>query len=162
MATANKSLSSYDEANMPAADGMRIGIAVSAWNKHITENLYKGAYETLCKHGVIPGNIIRADTPGSFELSLAAKWLLESKQVDAVICLGSVIRGETPHFDFVCSATAHGVQDVALKTGCPVIFGVLTDNTEQQALDRSGGKHGNKGVECAAAAIHMLALKRKL
>lgn len=156
MATTN--LSQYDSSKVPSAKGMKIGIVVSEWNADITENLLKGAYNTLLKHGVEEEDIVVKHVPGSFELPLGAQIILEKLYLDAVICLGSVIRGETSHFDFVCQAAALGVKDVSLKYNKPVVFGVLTDDTKQQALDRSGGKLGNKGDEAAITAIKMVAL----
>lgn len=156
MATENKNLSQYNLDEVPSADGMKIGIVVSEWNSSITENLFMGAYEALIECGCKSENIIRKNVPGSFELPLAAQFLLESADVDAVICLGSVIQGETKHFDYVCQTTANGIKDVSLKYNKAVIFGVLTDNNMQQAIDRSGGKHGNKGVEASITAIKMV------
>tara|TARA_Y100000385_G_scaffold98050_1_gene101425 strand:+ start:881 stop:1369 length:489 start_codon:yes stop_codon:yes gene_type:complete len=159
MATANKNLSDYNYNDVPAAEGMKFGIAVAEWNSEITEGLFKGAKEALLACGCTDANIIRKNVPGSFELPLAAQFFFESSKVDAVICLGSVIQGETKHFDYVCQTTALGIKDVSLKYNKPVIFGVLTDNNMQQAIDRSGGKHGNKGTEAAISAIKMLSLK---
>ena len=156
MATTN--LSKYDASKIPSAKGMKIGIVVAEWNADITENLLKGAYNTLLKHGIEEEDIIVNHVPGSFELPLGAQIILEKLYLDAVICLGSVIRGETSHFDFVCQAAALGVKDVSLKYNKPVVFGVLTDDTKQQAVDRSGGKLGNKGDEAAITAIKMVAL----
>lgn len=156
MATTN--LSQYDANKIPSAKGMKIGIVVSEWNTDITENLLKGAYNTLLKHGIKEEDIIVKHVPGSFELPLGAQIILEKLYLDAVICLGSVIRGETSHFDFVCQAAALGIKDVSLKHNKPIVFGVLTDDTKQQAVDRSGGKHGNKGDEAAITAIKMVAL----
>ncbi|MFP5470594.1 MAG: 6,7-dimethyl-8-ribityllumazine synthase [Bacteroidia bacterium] len=160
MATAN--LSHYDADSVPSAESMTFGIVVSEWNSTITFNLLKGAKETLLKHGAKEQNIYVSLVPGSFELALGAQLLIESRNVDGVVCLGSVIQGETKHFDFVCEATAKGIMDVNLKFGKPVIFGVLTDNTLQQAIDRSGGKLGNKGIECAIACIKMVDFQRGL
>ena len=160
MATANNNFSDFDYSQVPSAKDMRIGIVVAEWNKQITEGLYKGAMKALNNCGCT--NIIRKDVPGSFELPLAAQYLLEYTDSDAVICLGSIIQGETKHFDFVCEGTALGIKDVSLKYNKPVIFGVLTDNTLQQAIDRSGGKHGNKGTEAAITAIKMVALQKEL
>jgi 6,7-dimethyl-8-ribityllumazine synthase len=160
MATAN--LSHYDADSVPNAENMTFGIVVSEWNSTITFNLLKGAKETLLKHGAKEQNIYVSLVPGSFELALGAQSLIESRNVDGVICLGSIIQGETKHFDFVCEATAKGIMDVNLKFGKPVIFGVLTDNTLQQAIDRSGGKLGNKGIECAIACIKMVDFQRNL
>lgn len=163
MATEGTNLSHYDEKSIPDASKMIFGIVVSEWNRHITDNLKEGAYQTLINNGVSPENIYVEYVPGSFELSLAASLFFEFKEeIDGVICLGSVIQGETRHFEFVCNATAQGVKDVALKYNKPVIFGVLTDDNMQQAIDRSGGRHGNKGIECAIAAIKMVDFHDKL
>ncbi|WP_339709765.1 6,7-dimethyl-8-ribityllumazine synthase [uncultured Kriegella sp.] len=158
MATANKNLSVYNKAEVPDAKGLRIGIVVAEWNESITEGLFNGASEALLDCGVQSDNIIRWNVPGSFELTYGCKKLITSKKVDAVIAIGSVIRGETQHFDFVCSAAAQGIKDLNVKFDVPVIFCVLTDNTLQQAQERSGGKHGNKGTEAAIAAIKMAKL----
>jgi len=132
------------------------GIVVAEWNEEITEALYQGALSSLIANGVKKENIIRKNVPGSFELSLGALWMAEEKKIDAVICLGCVIQGETPHFDFICQAVAYGITQAALKTRKPVIFGVLTTLNQQQALDRAGGKFGNKGEEASLTAIKML------
>lgn len=161
MATSGKDLSAYNPDEMPDASGMRFGIVVSEWNAEITTPLLEGAHKTLLLNGVAEESIHVHWVPGSFELALGAQVLFEQNELDGVICLGSVIQGETKHFDFVCQSTAQGIMDVSLKFGKPAIFGVLTDNTLQQARDRSGGKHGNKGVECAIAAIKMAFLKRR-
>jgi 6,7-dimethyl-8-ribityllumazine synthase len=123
----------------------------------VTNALYAGAYETLIKHGAQEKNIISQTVPGSFELTLGAQKMAQKPDVDAVICLGCVIQGETKHFDFICHAVAQGITDVSIKFNKPVIFGVLTPNTQEQAMDRAGGKHGNKGDEAAITAIKMLA-----
>jgi len=162
MATVNNNLSDYDINSVPNATKMVFGIVVSEWNDKITKGLLNGAYTTLLKHGATEGNIIVKFLPGAFELPLGAQTMLEKTNVDAVICLGSVIQGETKHFDFVCEGTASGIKDVALKYNKPVIFGVLTDNNEQQAIDRSGGKHGNKGDEAAVTAIKMVYFQKSL
>ena len=158
MATANKNLSVYDKTTIPNAKDLRFGIVVSEWNGAITGGLYKGAMEALMDCGANGENIVRWNVPGSFELPFGAKKMIESMELDAVIVIGSVIQGETKHFDFVCSATAQGVMDLNIRTQVPVIFCVLTDNNMQQAIDRSGGKHGNKGAEAAIAAIRMASL----
>lgn len=158
MATANKNLSVYDKASIPNAKDFRFGIVVSEWNTEVTEGLYNGAIEALLDCGALQENIIRWDVPGSFELTYGSKKMIATQKVDAVIAIGSVIQGETKHFDFVCSATAQGIKDLNVLTETPVIFCVLTDNNLQQAIDRSGGKHGNKGTEAAIAAIKMVAL----
>lgn len=159
MATATKNLSAYDKTTIPNAKDLRFGIVVSEWNPKITEGLFSGAKEALLDCGALSSNIHRLDVPGSFELTFSCKKLIEKGSVDAVIAIGSVIQGETKHFDFVCSATAQGIMDLNVLTDVPVIFCVLTDNTMQQAIDRSGGKHGNKGAEAAIAAIKMAVLK---
>ncbi|MCR9014538.1 6,7-dimethyl-8-ribityllumazine synthase [Aquiflexum gelatinilyticum] len=156
MATSLKSLSQYSDKNIQDISGKKFGIVVSEWNEQVTESLFSGAVETLLMHGAKKENIFRKNVPGSFELTLGAQWLAELEEIDAVICLGCVIQGETRHFDFICDAVAHGITNVALKFNKPIIFGVLTPNTLQQALDRSGGKHGNKGDEAAITAIKML------
>ena len=159
MATATKNLSVYDKATIPNAKDLRFGIVVSEWNPKITEGLFLGAKEALVDCGASSDNIHRLDVPGSFELTFGCKKLIEKGVFDAVIAIGSVIQGETKHFDFVCSATAQGIMDLNVITNVPVIFCVLTDNNMQQAIDRSGGKHGNKGSEAAIAAIKMAALR---
>ena len=156
MATSLKSLSEYSDKNIQDISNKKFGIVVSEWNDQVTESLFNGAVETLLKHGAKKEHIFRKNVPGSFELSLGAQWLAEIEEIDAVICLGCVIQGETRHFDFICDAVAHGITNVGLKYNKPVTFGVLTPNTLQQALDRSGGKHGNKGDEAAITAIKML------
>ncbi|WP_372946378.1 6,7-dimethyl-8-ribityllumazine synthase [Muriicola sp.] len=160
MATANKNLSQYDRAQIPDASDLEIGIVVSEWNEAITEALYQGAHSALLECGVAEDRITRWNVPGSFELTHGCKKMIEETGPDAVIAIGSVIRGETKHFDFVCSATAQGIKDLNVLTDTPVIFCVLTDDTLQQAQDRSGGKHGNKGTEAAIAAIKMAVLGR--
>lgn len=157
MATSGKNLSDYDIKKVPDGAPFLIGIIVSEWNHEITFGLLNGCHTTLLKHGVKKENIEVMYVPGAYELPVAALHLLSKRNFNAVITLGSVIQGETKHFDFVCQAVAQGVKDVSLKTGKPVIFGVLTDDTLQQAIDRSGGKHGNKGIECAVAALKMAA-----
>ncbi len=158
MATVNHNLSEYNKADLPDAANLRIGLVVSEWNENITENLYKGAEAALLDCGAQKDNILRWNVPGSFELTYGAKKMLQTEELDAVIAIGSVIRGETSHFDFVCNAAAMGIKDLNLQFNAPVIFCVLTDDTYQQAIDRSGGKHGNKGTEAAIAAIKMAAL----
>jgi len=162
MATALKNLSSYNSADMPDAANVVIGIVVSEWNDEVTGPLLEGALETLVKHGVSPENIWVENVPGTFELPLGAKYFAEDGDVDAVICLGCVIQGETPHFDFVCDAAANGIMRVGLDYGIPVIFGVLTTLNQEQALDRAGGKHGNKGVEAAVTALRMIRMGDEL
>jgi len=141
---------------------MRFAIVVSEWNTEITEALYEGAKETLLKFGTKAEDIVRRNVPGSFELTLGAQLMAERNEFDAVICIGVVIQGETKHFDFICDAVGHGITNLNIKYNLPVIFGVLTPNTMQQALDRAGGVHGNKGDEAAITAIKMAALKKEL
>ncbi|MBS1489112.1 MAG: 6,7-dimethyl-8-ribityllumazine synthase [Bacteroidetes bacterium] len=132
------------------------GIVVAEWNEDITEALFNGAYQALIKLGAKKANIIRRNVPGSFELPLAAQQLAKQKKVDALICIGCVIQGDTPHFNYICQAVAHGIMEVNLKFGKPVAFGVLTTLTKQQALERAGGKYGNKGEEAAVTVVKML------
>ncbi|MER3376493.1 MAG: 6,7-dimethyl-8-ribityllumazine synthase [Allomuricauda sp.] len=158
MATENKNLSTYDKTKIPNAKDLRFGIVVSEWNAEITSALSQGAFDALLDCGAKTENILKWDVPGSFELTFGCKKMIKTQKVDAVIAIGSVIRGETSHFDFVCSATAQGIKDLNVAHEVPVIFCVLTDDTMQQAKDRSGGKHGNKGTEAAIAAIQMAVL----
>ncbi len=160
MATENKNLSDYDKATIPNAKDFRFGIVVSEWNDTITEGLFQGAYNALIENQVSATNILRWNVPGSYELIFGCKKMQE-QQVDAVIAIGSVIQGETKHFDFVCEAVSQGIKDLNILHEIPVIFCLLTDNNLQQAIDRSGGKHGNKGTEAAIAAIKMVALNKK-
>lgn len=159
MSTKKENLSSYTEKKLEDITLKKFGIVVSEWNSEVTESLYNAALKTLIDQGADKENIIRQDVPGSFELTLGAQRLAERPEIDAVICLGCVIQGETRHFEFICNAVAHGITQVGLKFSKPVIFGVLTPNTMKQAFDRAGGKHGNKGDEAAITAIKMLALK---
>ena len=156
MATTN--LSHYDKTTIPNAKDFRFGIVVSEWNPDITENLQKGAIETLLECGARQENIISWVVPGSFELVYGCKKMLETLQLDAIIAIGNVIQGETKHFDFVCNGVTQGIVDLNVKYSTPVIFCVLTDNSKQQSIDRSGGKFGNKGIESAVAAIKMASL----
>ena len=156
MATTN--LSHYDKTTIPNAKDFRFGIVVSEWNPDITENLQKGAIETLLECGARQENIISWVVPGSFELVYGCKKMLETLQLDAIIAIGNVIQGETKHFDFVCNGVTQGIVDLNVKYSTPIIFCVLTDNSKQQSLDRSGGKFGNKGIESAVAAIKMASL----
>ena len=157
MATTNLSL--YDSESIPDASPYRFGIVVSEWNPEITQNLYDGAHSTLVKHGALAENISAIQVPGSFELVFGCKQLLSNQELDAVIAIGNVIKGETEHFTFVCEGVTQGIKDLNIKFDTPTIFCVLTDHHKQQSVDRSGGKHGNKGIECAIAAIKMAALK---
>ena len=160
MATANKNLSHYDKATIPNARNFRFGIVVSEWNPSITEGLYDGAFKALIENGAEASNILRYDVPGSFELIYGCK-RMQKQNVDAIIAIGSVIQGETRHFDFVCEGVTQGIKDLNVQNDIPIIFCVLTDNYMQQAIDRSGGKHGNKGTESAIAAIKMTEFRSK-
>jgi 6,7-dimethyl-8-ribityllumazine synthase len=162
MATKLKNLSSHTGNVIPSAEKMRFGIVVSEWNTEITNNLLNGARASLLLHGAKEKNIYIHHVPGSFELPMGAQLIAEYKKVDAIICLGCVIQGETRHFEFICNAVAQGITRVNLDYNLPVIFGLLTTNDQQQAKDRSGGKHGNKGDEAAFTAIKMIDLKNKL
>jgi 6,7-dimethyl-8-ribityllumazine synthase len=155
-------LSDFSSTEIPTAVNYRFGIVVAEWNTEITNALYEGAYQSLVNNGALPGNIFSYSVPGSFELTSGADILLKNVHVDAVICLGCVIQGETRHFDFICDAVANGISNVAIKYSKPVIFGVLTTDNQQQAIDRAGGKHGNKGDEAAITAIKMANLAETL
>tara|TARA_Y100000813_G_scaffold170151_1_gene132889 strand:+ start:171 stop:653 length:483 start_codon:yes stop_codon:yes gene_type:complete len=159
MATKNNNLSDYKKDTLPNVSNLKFGIVVSQWNKEITDGLFNGAYSTLIDCGVLEENIKKLEVPGSFELIFGTK-ILSKKNVDAIICLGSVIKGQTKHFDYVCQGVTNGIKDLNISLGIPVIFGVLTDNTMDQAINRSGGKHGNKGVEAAITAIKMADLNQ--
>ena len=162
MATNLKNLSNYDKNSIPNAQNMIFGIVVSEWNEQITESLREGAINCLLENGAKIENITIKHVPGSFELTLGAQLLLENTDADAVLCLGCVIQGETRHFDFICNAVAKGIMKLNSDYNTPVIFGVLTTNTIEQAKDRSGGKHGNKGTEAAISAIKMIALQQEI
>jgi 6,7-dimethyl-8-ribityllumazine synthase len=162
MATEGKNLSEYDHNKLPDAKEFRFGIVVSEWNENITEGLYEGAVKVLLENEVLERKIVRWNVPGSFELIYGCKKMQESfDMLDAIIAIGSVIQGETKHFDFVCEAVSQGIKDLNVENDIPVIFCVLTDQNMQQAIDRSGGKHGNKGAEAAVAAIKMAHLRKQ-
>lgn len=158
MATENKNLSEVGPLPKINRD-WRFAIVKAQWNGEITDGLHQGAMDLLLHAGVPAENIQTMEVPGSFELPLGAQWAIEKYEVDAVICLGSVIRGETAHFDYVCQAVSQGIKDVTLSYNLPVVFGVLTDDHIDQSRARSGGKHGNKGTEAAATAVQMLHLR---
>ena len=160
MSSVNKNLSETEVSQVPDATAYKFGIVFSEWNFEITIALKEGAVKTLLANGALLENIVIKEVPGSFELTLGAQYLAEFAEVDAIICLGCVIQGETRHFDFICDAVAKGITDLNIKYNKPCLFGVLTPNNQQQALDRAGGKHGNKGDEAAVTAIKMLALKK--
>lgn len=162
MSSELKNLSDFNHTNIPNGSGMKIAIVVSEWNDKVTGALRDGAVETLLNNGVAEKDILLKYVPGSFELTMGAQFLCEDKSVDAVICIGCVIKGETKHFDFICEAVAQGVTNVSLKYNKPVVFGLLTPNNMEQAEDRAGGKHGNKGDEAAVTALKMVHLKNTL
>jgi 6,7-dimethyl-8-ribityllumazine synthase len=160
MSSSLKNLSDFNHTSIPSGAGKKIGIVVAEWNISITGALRDGAIKTLLENGVVENDIVVKYVPGSFELTLGAQFLCEDNSIDAVITLGCVIQGETRHFDFICDAVAHGVTNASLKYNKPVIFGVLTPNTLEQAQDRAGGKHGNKGDEAAVTALKMLSFNK--
>lgn len=162
MASALKNLSDYQDGEMPAADGMSFGIVVAEWNAEITHALFEGCYDTLVKHGAKASSIHTVQVPGSFELPVGAKMLMDRHKLDAVICIGCVIKGETSHNEYINYAVANSLVNLGMMYSKPFVFGVLTPDTEAQAKDRAGGKHGNKGVEAAVTAIRMVALKEQL
>ena len=155
MATALHNLSDYDLSKVPDASNMCFGIVVAEWNPEITGALLNGAVSTLEKHGALPENIHVKTVPGSFELIYGARQMVLNGGYDAVIILGSVIRGETPHFDYICQGVTFGISRLNATQGTSVIYGLLTTDTLEQAQERSGGKLGNKGDECAIDAIKM-------
>ncbi|MDR6300288.1 6,7-dimethyl-8-ribityllumazine synthase [Mesonia maritima] len=161
MATEGKNLSHYNKEEIPNAKNFRFGIIVSEWNSNITENLFQGAFDVWIENQVFKENIVRWNVPGSFELIYACKKMQETfEMLDAIVVVGSVIKGETKHFDFVCEGVTQGIKDLNIQSDIPVIFCVLTDDHMQQSIDRSGGKHGNKGAEAAVAAIKMAQLRK--
>ena len=162
MATAFHNLSEYDFNSVPDASMMRFGIVVSEWNSNITGALLEGAVTTLKKHGAKEENILVQTVPGSFELTFGASQMIKSGKVDAVIAIGCVVRGDTPHFDYVCAGTTQGIAHLNATTDIPVIYGLITTNTMEQAEDRAGGKLGNKGDEGAITAIKMVHFKQIL
>lgn len=159
MATSLKNLSSYDPGKVPDASGMKFGIVVSEWNEEVTAALAEGAVNTLKKHGCKHESIFIMPVPGSFELPYGARLIADKHALDAVIVIGCVVQGETRHFDYICQGVTHGIAELNLEYDIPFIFGVLTTENQQQALDRAGGKHGNKGDEAAVTAIKMVGLR---
>ena len=155
MASSLKNLSTYNPDSVPDASELSIGIVVAEWNMDINSKLLNGAVETLKKHGVKEKNIIINYVPGSFELTYGARIMAENYDVDAIIVIGTVIQGETPHFTYICQSVSYGMTELNLSYNLPFIFGLLTVNTKEQAEDRAGGKYGNKGVEAAVTAIKM-------
>jgi 6,7-dimethyl-8-ribityllumazine synthase len=161
MASSLKNLSKYNESTIPSAEKMTFGIVVSEWNSKITHALYEACFDTLLKHGAKAENIHTEQVPGTFELPIGAKILASNEKLDAVVCLGCVIKGETSHNEYINQAVATGLVQLSILNSKPFIFGVLTPNDEQQAIDRAGGKYGNKGVEAAVTAIRMADMKIK-
>ncbi|MBP1530679.1 MAG: 6,7-dimethyl-8-ribityllumazine synthase [Bacteroidaceae bacterium] len=162
MATAFHNLSDYDPESVPSAEGMRFGIVVSEWNREVTGGLLQGAHDTLLKHGAREEDITVLTVPGSFELVYGAARMVKSQRFDAVIAIGCVVRGDTPHFDYICQGTTQGLAELNREAEVPVIYGLLTCNDMEQAEARSGGMLGNKGDECAVTAIKMVDYGRKL
>tara|TARA_B110000285_G_scaffold227133_1_gene287925 strand:+ start:1222 stop:1722 length:501 start_codon:yes stop_codon:yes gene_type:complete len=163
MATTGHNLSDYDKSNLPNGAHFRVGIVVSKWNDSITSGLLEGALEVLYAAGVPKDQCIVQAVPGAFELPMACQWMLESTpEVDAVIAIGAVIRGETAHFDYVCQAASTGILRAGMDSGKPAIFCVLTDDHMEQSIARSGGALGNKGIEAGVACLEMLALKHRI
>lgn len=162
MATNQKNLSEYNPSEIPSSENMRFGIVVSEWNNEITDALLQGAISVLKQMGTGTDNIVVLSVPGSFEIPFAAKQLAGTTNPDAVICLGCIIQGETRHFDYICQAVTQGITELNLEKNIPFIFGILTTQNIQQARERAGGIHGNKGVEAAITAIKMVAVKKKL
>lgn len=162
MATKFHNLSEYDLNSVPSAQGMRFGIVVSEWNNNITGTLLQGAYDTLTKHGAREEDITVMTVPGSFELVFGASQMVKSGKMDAVIAIGCVVRGDTPHFDYICEGTTQGLASLNERFDVPVIYGLLTCNNMEQAQDRAGGTLGNKGDECAVTAIKMVDYYRKI
>ena len=162
MASSLHNLSDYDPKSVPSTEGMRFGIVVSEWNSKITGALLEGAFNTLTLHGVGEDDILVKTVPGSFELVYGASQMAKSGKVDAVIAIGCVIRGDTPHFDYICQGTTQGLAELNKEGDIPVIYGLLTCNNMDQAEDRCGGIFGNKGDECAITAIKMVDFHRSL
>ena len=161
MASVGNNLSKEIKFPISNPDKLKIGIVVSDWNSHITERLLNGTLSVLENSGIKSENITVKNVPGTFELPLGAQYMLDKNLVDGIICIGCVIQGETKHFDFVCQGVTQGIVSLNLSSNRPIVFCVLTDNTLQQAIDRSGGQHGNKGVEAAVTALKMIALAQQ-
>ncbi len=162
MSSSDKNLSDFGDKLIPDASKFSFGIVCAEWNENITKALYDGCFETLIKNGADQNNIFSIWVPGTFELPVGAKMLAQTHKLDAVICIGCVIKGETSHNEYINLSVANALQQMSVVSGKPFIFGVLTPNNMQQALDRAGGIHGNKGDEAAVTAIKMAALKKSL
>ena len=162
MATSGKNLSKIESFSITNPDQLKIGIVIAEWNSKITNRLLDGANEALEHSGIKKDNIQIHYVPGTFELPLGAQYLLDKNTVDGVICIGCVIQGETKHFDYVCQGATNGIMSMGLRYNKPATFCVLTDENEQQSIERSGGKHGNKGIECAISCLKMIELKKQI
>jgi 6,7-dimethyl-8-ribityllumazine synthase len=162
MATSGKDLSKVEKFSLTHPEKLKIGIVVAKWNNKITNRLLDGAIIALIDSGVEKENIQIHYVPGTFELPLGAQYLLDKNTVDGVICIGCVIQGETKHFDYVCQGATNGIMSIGLRYNKPATFCVLTDQNEQQSIERSGGKHGNKGIECAVSCLKMIELKKQI
>ncbi|GAA4442681.1 6,7-dimethyl-8-ribityllumazine synthase [Ravibacter arvi] len=162
MSSSDKNLSTFSTEGLEDVSSLKFAIVVAEWNTEVTEALFEGAWQTLIKHGVREENIFRGNVPGSYELTLASQWFAEREDIASVIALGAVVKGETLHNEYINHSVAQGLTNVSLKYNKPVIFGVLTPNNMEQALDRAGGKHGNKGDEAAITALKMVSLKQRL
>ncbi len=162
MSSADKNLSVFTTNDLPEIGNKKFALVVAEWNSEITGKLFQGAYDTLIKYGALPENIEKGTVPGSFELTLASHWYAQRDDIDAVIALGVVIKGETKHDEYINNAVAQGITNVSIQNNKPVIFGVLTPNSMEQAIARAGGAHGNKGDEAAMTAIKMVGLKDKI
>ena len=162
MATKGKNLPKEQSVPLTNPEKLKIGVVVSEWNNDITSRLLQGVQDTLKLNNILKENIIIHHVPGTFELPLGAQYLLENKLVDGVICVGCAIQGETKHFDYVCEGATNGIMQVSLRYNKPASFCVLTDHNKQQSIDRSGGIHGNKGIECTVACLKMLNLKEEI
>jgi 6,7-dimethyl-8-ribityllumazine synthase len=160
MATVGNNLSKIEKFKLTSCEKIKIGVVVASWNNKITDRLAEGAISALKESGILETNIQTYQVPGTFELPLGAQYLLDKNAVDGVICIGCVIQGETKHFDYVCQGATNGIMSIGLRYNKPVSFCVLTDENEQQSIDRSGGKHGNKGIECAVSCLKMIELKK--
>jgi 6,7-dimethyl-8-ribityllumazine synthase len=159
MSSSSKNLSNVPAVQLDKDNNYKVGIVRSLWNEEVTGQLLEGCRSSLIENNIEAEHVILSEVPGSFELPIAARILLNKHKLDAIICLGCVIKGETDHDKYISQAVANGIMQLSLLTSIPVVFGVLTTNNQEQALARSGGKHGNKGVEAAFTALHMIKLK---
>lgn len=162
MSAKKQNLSEYNTDDIPNAVDFHFAIVAAEWNSEITDALLEGAYETLMSHGAQEKNIIVKRVPGTFELTAGTQFMAENTSVDAIISLGCVVQGDTPHFDYICQGVTQGITQLTVQYNIPIVFGVLTTNTMEQAQERAGGKHGNKGVEAAITAIKMAHLQNEM